>query len=170
MLDHFETEDYIKGSGMKYTIFRNVLYLDVIPLYAGKQVFEKGIFQSAGEGKVAFALRKEMGEAIANVLMEEDCKNTIYRFTGSNAYSFHDVANTLSHLSGKEVKYHPVDIATLKAKMQPTGVPELMVNKIIDFNTDIKNGQEDEVAPDLEEKLGRKPATLADGLKLLFDL
>jgi len=45
-----------------------------------------------------------------------------------------------------------------------------MVKKIIDFNTDIKNGQEAEVAVDLERALGRRPASLREGLKILFNL
>lgn len=168
MIEHFETEDYIKESGLKYAIFRNALYMDVIPLFVGKQVFETGIFQPAGEGKVAFALRKEQGEAMANVLVNEDCDNKVYRFTGSEAYSFYDVASVLTELSGKEVKYMPVEVPAFKAMMKEKGLPELMVQKIIDFNTDIKNGQEAEVTNDLENKLGHKPASLKEGLKTLF--
>lgn len=168
MFDHFETEDYIKESGLKYTIFRNVLYMDVIPLFVGKQVFETGIMQPAGDGKVAFALRKEMGEAMANVLLNEHCENKTYKFTGNETYSFYDVASVLTELSGKEVRYTPVEIAAFETMMLGRGLPQAMVKKIIDFNTDIKNNQEAEITIDLENKLGRKPASLKEGLKILF--
>ncbi len=167
MMEHFETEAYIRKSGLKYTIFQNALYMDVLPLFVGKKVFEKGIFQPAGDGKVAFALRKEMGEAMANVLLE-DCENKIYKFTGSEAYTFYDVAAVLSGLSGKEVKYTADNIPAFEKKMREAGLPELMLQKIIGFNTDIKNGQEEEITSDLENKLGHKSATLQEGLPLLF--
>lgn len=170
MEEHFLTEDYIKASGLNYTIFRNTLYMDVLPIFVGKQVFESGIFQPAGDGKVAFALRKEMGEAIANVLSNEDCENKTYKFTNNQAYSFFDVAGALTTLSGKEVTYHPVNISTFQERMKPTGIPEPMLQKVVEFNTDIKNGQEDEITNDLENKLGRKPTTLEEGLKTLFKL
>lgn len=170
MLEHFETEAYIRQSGLQYTIFRNALYMDVLPLFVGKQVFERGIFQPSGDGKMAFALRKEMGEAMANVLLEECGENKIYHFTGSQAYSFGDVAEALSELSGKEVKYTAVAISAFKEKMKASGYPELVIQKIIDFNTDIKNDQEAGVTSDLENKLGRKPTGLPEGLKLLFNL
>lgn len=170
MQDHFDTEEYIIESGLNYTIFRNILYMDVIPLFVGNQVFETGIFQPAGNGKVSFALRKEMGEAIANVLLNEPFQNRIYRFTGNEAYSFYDVATTLSELSGKEVKYTSVESADFEGMMLEKGLPASMVKKIIDFNTDIKNNQEAEVTTDLENQLGRKPASLKEGLKRLFDL
>ncbi|GLB53778.1 NAD(P)-dependent oxidoreductase [Neptunitalea chrysea] len=169
MEEHFLTEDYIKKSGLSYTIFRNTLYMDVIPLFIGKKVFETGIFQPAGDGKVAFALRKEMGEAIANVLSHEDCKNKTYKFTNNETYSFYDIAKALTTLSGKEVNYHPVAVSTFQERMRPTGIPEPMLQKIVEFNTDIKNGQEDEITNELENKLGRKPTTLKDGLKTLFE-
>ena len=48
-------------------------------------------------------------------------------------------------LSGKKVKYHPVDISTFQERMRSTGIPESMLQKVVEFNTDIKNGQEDEI-------------------------
>lgn len=170
MEEHFMTEDYIKASGLRYTILRNTLYMDVLPIFVGKQVFETGIFQPAGDGKVTFALRKEMGEAIANVLLNEECENKTYKFTNKEAYSFYDVASALTTLSGKQVTYYPVDISTFQEKMRPTGIPEAMLQKVVEFNTDIKNGQEDEITNDLESKLGRTPTTLTEGLKTLFKL
>lgn len=112
---HFQTEDYIKESGLNYALFRNILYMDVLPLFVGKQVFDTGIHLPAGDGKVSFALRGEMGEAIAKVLLDSDCDNQTYNFTGSETYSFEDVANALSELSGKEVKYSAVTPAEFKA-------------------------------------------------------
>lgn len=168
MLEHFATEDYIEASGLQYIIFRNALYMDVLPLYVGKQVFETGIFQPAGDGKVAFALRREMGEAMANVLIEENISNAVYHFTGSKAYSFDDVAEALSTLSGKAIKYTAVDVPAFDTMMKQRGVPDGMIKKIIGFNTDISNGQEATVTNDLENKLGRLPTSLQDGLKELF--
>lgn len=168
MSEHFETEDYIKESGLKHIIFQNALYMDVVPLFVGKQVFETGIFQPTGDGKVTYALRQEQGEAMANVLLNEVCENQVYKFTGNEAYSFYDVASVLTELSGKEVKYTAVEIPAFEEIMKQKGLPEGMVKKIIDFNLDIKNGQEAEVTNELEMKLGRKPATLKEGLKVLF--
>ncbi len=170
MIEHFLTEDYIMKSGLQYTIFQNALYMDVLPLFLGQKVFETGIFQPAGEGKVAFALRQEMGEAMANTLMEEETGNKIYKFTGGNSYSFYNVATALTELSGKEVQYTPNDVVTFTAKMREKGLPDQVIQKIVDFNLDIKNGQEEEVTNDLENKLGRKPASLKEGLKIIFGL
>jgi NAD(P)H dehydrogenase (quinone) len=170
MKGHFETEDDLKASGLGYAIFRNVLYMDTLPGFVGEKVFETGVHLPAGQGKVAYALRSEMGEAIANWLVEGNCENKTYSLTGSEAYSFDDVASTLSTLSGKEVTYTPVEAATFGEQMKKRGTPDLIVERVIGFLTDIKNGQEDEVSPELEQLLGRKPASLQEGLKVLFKL
>lgn len=171
MVEHFQTEDYIKESGLKYIFFRNILYMDAIPQFVGGKVaLERGIFQPAGDGKVAFALRSEMSEALANVLLNENFENNIYNFTGGKAYSFYDIATALSELSGREVKYNNVDSDAFSGMMKQRNVPEPMIQKIIDFITDIKQNQEAGITNDLEIKLGRKPTGLKEGLKQLFEL
>ncbi|MEH2415635.1 SDR family oxidoreductase [Nostoc sp.] len=171
MEGHFQTEDHIKASGLNYAIFRNVLYMDTIPQFVGgEKVFETGIHLPTGHGRVPFALRSEMGEAIAHALLESGCDNRIYKLTGSESYSFDDVAATLSDLSGKEVDYTPAEKSAFEAQMKERGVPETMLGRVVGFLTDIKNGQEEEVSPDMENLLGRKPASLKEGLKVLFNL
>jgi NAD(P)H dehydrogenase (quinone) len=171
MNGHFQTEDYIKASGLNYILFRNVLYMDTIGQFVGgEKVFEAGINLPTGDGRVPFALRSEMGEAIANVLLESSCDNRIYQLTGSESYSFDDVAATLSDLSGKKVNYTPADRSVFETQMKERGVPEMMVQRVAGFLTDIKNGQEEEVSLDLENLLGRKPASLKEGLKVIFNL
>jgi NAD(P)H dehydrogenase (quinone) len=171
MEGHFQTEDYIKASGLNYAIFRNVLYMDTLPQFVGgERVFDTGINLPTGDGRVPFALRSEMGEAIANALLESRCGNLIYKLTGSQSYSFDDVAATLSDLSDREVDYTPAEKSAFEAQMKERGLPETMVQRIVGFMTDIKNGQEEEASPDLENLLGRKPASLEEGLKVLFNL
>lgn len=171
MVEHFETEDYIKASGLNYIYFRNILYMDAIPQFiGGKVALDRGIFLPAGNGKVSFALRSEMGEAMANVLLNEDCNDKIYNFTGNKLYSFYDIAIALTELSGKEVKYTDVEKDVFEDSMKQRNVLKPMIQKIVDFITDIKNNQEAHIYDDLEIKLGRKPATLKEGLKILFQL
>ena len=170
MEGHFQTEDYLKASGLSYALFRNILYMDAIPQFVGPTVFETGIRLPTGQGKVAFALRNEMAEAIATVLAETGNATKIYTLTGSESYSFSDVAATLTDLSGKDVTYTTVEKSAFETQMKSRAVPDSMIQRVAGFLTDIANGQEDEVTLDLETLLGRKPASLKEGLKVLFHL
>lgn len=170
MVRHFQTEAYLQASGLPHIIFRNILYMDTLPLFTGPTVLETGITLPGGQGKVAYALRSEMGEAIANVLLQDACDNRIYHFTGREAYSFHDVAAALTEHAGKEVAYTDVESSVLAARMRERGVPEVAIERTIGFMTDIRHGQEAAVSPDLETVLGRRPTALLEGVKLLYKL
>lgn len=170
MQSHFQTEDYIKQSGLTYTFFRNNLYMDVVPMYGGEQVFENGITAPAGDGKTAFALRSDIGKALAKVLVQDGHENKIYDITGSQAYSFADVAQTLSELSGKNVVYNDLPLEVYTAQLRTFGVPEEFIGLMAAFATDIKNGQHEAVSSDLAQLLGHKPADLKQSLKEIYGL
>ncbi|GHF36227.1 NAD(P)H dehydrogenase (quinone) [Deinococcus metalli] len=168
---HFRTEELVRASGLPFTIFRNVLYMDTLPRFVGERVFETGtIALPAGEGRVAFALRREMGEAMANALAADVWPRELYHLTGGVAASFDDVAAELTRLSGRQVTYRPTEAGAFAAQMVERGVPEVVARRTVGFMTDIANGQEDEVSPDLAQLLGRAPATLHTGLKELFGM
>ncbi|TGD81644.1 SDR family oxidoreductase [Hymenobacter wooponensis] len=170
MVRHFQTEEYLQASGLPHIIFRNILYMDTLPLFTGPTVLETGISLPGGQGRVAYALRSEMGEAIAKVLLAGTCDNRIYHFTGAEAYSFTDVAAALTELSGRQVAYTDVENEVLAGRMRERGVPEVAIERTIGFMTDIKHGQEDIVSSDLATALGRQPASLVEGVKLLYKL
>lgn len=94
---------------MTYTFLRNTLYADAIPMFAGQKAVETGIYLPSGNGKVPFAFRKDLGEAAANVLIQDDHENKTYELTGSELYTFEEIAQTLSELSGRTVVYTDAD-------------------------------------------------------------
>jgi NAD(P)H dehydrogenase (quinone) len=171
MLSHFATEDYVKGSGVPYVLLRNALYMDVIPLFVGAdRVFEAGIHLPTGDGKVSYALRSELGEATANLLASDDVESGVHDLTAHQAWSYQDVAEALTELSGKKVEYAPVDEAAFVAKMRQRGVPEAAIQLSADFHREVRCGLLDEVSPEMERWLGRRPASLKDGLRTLFEV
>ena len=171
MESHFQTEDYIKASGLTYAFLRNTIYADMVPFYVGEKVFENGIYLPAGTGKVPFALRREMGEATANLLSQTDPhQSKIYDITNTELYSFEDVAKVLSELSGKTITYTNADLDTFTEMLKTNHLPELAIFMSTAFVTDFKNHQYEKVTKDLENLLGRKPATLKEALKELYKL
>ncbi|HET7002421.1 MAG TPA: SDR family oxidoreductase [Puia sp.] len=165
-----QTEDIIKESGLQYTILRHTLYTGGTPLFGGEKILKTGIFLPTGDGKVPFALRREMGEAAANVLLQNGHENKTYEITGTMLHSYEDVARELSALSGQTVRYTDADPSVFATKIKDFGLPEI-VNQIVEgFSADVKNHQFEKVTKDLENLLGRKPATLNASLKEIFNL
>lgn len=102
--------------------------MDVIPQFVGPTVFEQGIYLPAGQGRVAFALRSDMGEAIANALVKSNCTNQTYMLTGNETYSFDDIAAALTTLSGKTVTYTPAEKSAFEAQLKGRSLPAVTVS------------------------------------------
>jgi NAD(P)H dehydrogenase (quinone) len=168
---HFGTEDLVRASGMTYVLFRNALYMDTLPIFfGGERVFETGIRIPAGGGQVAYAMRQELGEAIAKVLHAGVSESRTMLLTAHEAWSFDDVAAALTAISGRPVAYTATDKAAFEAMMGKAGLPDARIRRIYGFYCDIRDGQLDEVSPELEALLGRQPAGLKEGLRTLFRL
>jgi NAD(P)H dehydrogenase (quinone) len=170
MEDLYQAEDYIKQSGLIYTVLRNTLYTGATPLFGGDKVIKTGISLPTRTGKVPFALRREMGEAAANALLQSGHENKTYELTAGDLYSYKDVADALSALSGKTVTYTDADPVIFPNKLKEFGLPEIVVLLITAFSADVKNHQFEIVTKDLEKLLGRKPASLKESLKEVFNL
>jgi NAD(P)H dehydrogenase (quinone) len=98
---HLATEHYLQESGLTYTIFRNTLYLDVLPDFIGAQTLASGqLYAATGTGKVSYALREEIAQALATVLTESGHENQTYDIAPGPAYSMQDIAATLSEVTG----------------------------------------------------------------------
>lgn len=168
MQSHFETEDYIKQSGLDYTILRNTIYAEAIPQIIGEHVLNTSIQLSGGLGKVPYALRDEMGEAIANILVQSGHKNKTYNITGSEFYNFQDIAEMLSEISGKKVNYHALENDEYISLLESFGLPKFLIYLTSGTVLDIKNNQYEIESSDLEKLLGRKTASLKNYLTQIY--
>ncbi len=169
MRDYFETEALIRQSGVPAVIFRNALYLDTLPVsLGGPAVFTAGIRVPAGQGAVAYALRREMGEATANAMLDHSGGDRTYVLAAPQAYTFDDVARALSEISGSTVTYTSVSDDDFVAHAIGQGVPEQLARHLVGFFADVRDHLLDETSTDLQALLGRAPASLKDGLAELF--
>ncbi|MEJ7677988.1 MAG: SDR family oxidoreductase [Segetibacter sp.] len=154
---HLDTERAIKASGMKYTIVKENLWFDVLPMFFGEKVLETGIFFPAGEAKSAFALRNDMAEATANVLAGEGHENKEYTFANTENVSIEEVAGILSDVSGKTVGYTNPSANVYADAITKAGVPKENVGMLVGFAEAIQQGEFTNTKTDLENLLGRKP-------------
>lgn len=168
VIDHYQTEDYAKEKKLPFTFMRHNLYAEMVPFYIGEKVLDSGIFYPAGNGKVPFAMRDEMGEAIANVLTEDTHINKVYNISDVVSYSFCDIADLLSEISGKKISYTDADPAAFLDNLKNAGLPEMMVEVFMGFSIAMKNGDFDVPGPDLKTLLHRTPASLRQYLKKTY--
>lgn len=165
---HIDTDNAIKASGISYTIFRNNLYLDVLPMFLGEKVLEQGIFFPAGEGQAAYVSRNDLAEAAANVLISGKHENKEYAMNNVENYSMKNVADTLSEITNSTVSYTSPGVEVYSDVLTKAGVPGEYVGMFVGFGEAIKQGEFQAESSDLEKLLGRKPVSLSDFLKQLY--
>ena len=165
---HLNTEKLIKESGIPFTILRNNLYMDYIPLYIGDKATDTGIFWPAGEGKLAAVTRSDMAEAAANILTSDGHANKEYAISHTENVDFTQVAKQLSAIAGKNVTYTSPDIAAYKDVVTKAGVPAVYVDVFAGFAEAIKQGEFETSKSDMEKLLGRKPTTLEEYLPTVY--
>lgn len=158
--DHFQTEDYIKQSGIPYTFLQHSLYAEVIPMFLGEQVLSTGVFFPAAEGRVPFVSRKDLAQAIANVLTTAGHEHKTYPLTNTQTYSFGEVAEYLTKISGKEVGYVSPTAETYAEALRSFNIPEPIVQMSVAFALAMAHQDFDNTYPDLEQLLGHKPQQL----------
>ena len=166
--DHAGTADYLRKSGVAYTLLNNNLYADVIPMFVGEKVLETGVYFPGGEGKVPFATREDMAEAAAVVLTTGGHENKEYTIAGDVAYSFGDIAQLLSDITGKGIAYTSPTANEHARVLTAAGVPEFYVGMLGSFAKAIKNSEFDTQNTDLTTLLGRKPTALKEYLQSVF--
>lgn len=165
---HIDTENLIKASGLTYTIFRNNLYLDALPMFFGEQVLTTGIFLPAGDAKSAFAWRNDMAEATANVLTSQGHENKEYSLSNTENISIREIAQDLTEIVGKQINYVSPPQDVYLETLTKAGVPAEYIGMLAGFAEAIKQGEFSTEKTDLETLLGRKPTTAKQYFSMVY--
>jgi len=166
---HVATEAHLLASGLTYTLLRNALYLDLVPMLVGKDALPSGRFYfAAGTGQASFALRSEIAEALASVLTTPGHQGQTYDIAPAPAYSMQDVATTLSEVSGQSVAYVPVSSEDMATAMHQKHIPAHMVELVVSMARAMASNEFNATSPAFEQLLGRKPTDLKTYLTTVY--
>jgi NAD(P)H dehydrogenase (quinone) len=147
-------------SGLIYTIVRNPLYTDALPFMLGTGVLENGVSFPSGDGRVPVATREDLGEATAKILLSDEYDYEDITLTNIKTWSFKDVADILSEITGKPVPFLNSNRSEYVTYMEETGLPTFVGEFAADWGDTIRSGEFEETYSSLQKILGRKPTDL----------
>lgn len=165
---HAYTTDYLKQMAVPYTLMNNTLYADMIPIISGKNILDNGISIPAGAGKVPFLPITEMAEALAVVLTTPGHENKEYVIAAEAAFSFAEIADILSEITGTTITYNPTEVMDYVEQLVQQGVTEDDAAYLARFAGAIARGEFDTNKSDVKQLLGRATASLPDFLRNLY--
>lgn len=166
---HLKTEELLKSSGLAYTILKHNLYLDILPMYIGEQVIERGmIYLPAGNGKTGFVTRKDMAEMAAAILTTEGHENQSYDVTAEKTYSFGEIAGLLSRFTGKNVQYVSPSPEEHQKTLTEADVPIEVITLFSGFAQSIAQGDFDQTSDLIFRVTGKHPVSIPDFLQQVY--
>lgn len=166
---HLRTEELLKESGISHTILRNNLYMDFVPVFIGEQALEqKNIYLPAEEGKAGFVLRDEMAEATAQILINAPKETEILEFSNEENYSYQDVANAITKVTGKEIAYTSPSVEDYTSTLLGLNVPEGYVHMFAGFAKAQADGELAVSSTTINDLLGRKATTLEEFVRTVY--
>lgn len=165
---HLETEKALIESGIKYTLFRNNLYMDLLPAFIGEKVAETGIYFPAGEQETGFVLRSDLAEALVQALVSEGHENKTYYLSNPEKVKFAAVSEFLSGQLKTNIPYNSPSSDDYVNTLTGAGVPAEFAQFFAAFGAAIQAGEFDTDKTDLENLLGRKPIGFREYLSTVY--
>jgi NAD(P)H dehydrogenase (quinone) len=164
---HADTENYIRQSGLSYTFFRNALYMDVLPMMLAPALQSGQLAMPTGEGRVSFALRDDIAEALANVLLQgsQAPVNQSYLISGQSAYTMQQVAQIASAITRQQIAHIPIPREAYHRGLLEAGLPPFMADAFSGMTRAIEEGRFEQTSNQLEYLLKRKPVDVKEYLE-----
>ena len=162
--EHKATEEAIRAAGLPATILRNGWYTEnyAARLDAARATGE--VVESAGEGRVASASRRDYAEAAAVVLTESGHVGATYELSGDVAWDFDEFAAVAGSLVGRPVTHVKVSPAEHEQRLLAAGIEAGTAGFMLAVSANTRDGWLEETSGDLARLIGRPTTPLAEGL------
>jgi uncharacterized protein YbjT (DUF2867 family) len=155
---HAQVEDELNLSGLPYALLRPQSFMQNTLMAARTVASDGKIYQPFKDGKLGMIDVRDIGEVAAKVLTEEGHEGKVYTLTGPAAISFYEVAEALSEVLGKEVRYVNISLGDAKRAMLNMGFPEWRADVLIEYAKAHSEGYSNFTTEDVEQLTGH-PAT-----------
>ena len=150
-----ETDQYLKESGIDYTITAPNFFMQNFINFHGEDYKNGAIYLSAGDGKVAWVDVRDIAAVNAEVLINpEKYRNQTLLVTGAKALSYSEAVAVMNDVLGKDVKYVAVSDEDAVNAMTEMEFPKFLIDLMIDLNRCIREGFAEETAATVKDVTG----------------
>jgi uncharacterized protein YbjT (DUF2867 family) len=158
--NHAISEEYLKASGLGWTILRPNAFMQNI-LGQSASIRTKGAFYGDyREGRVSLVDARDIAAIAAGCLMQEGHEGRIYDVTGSEALNLTQVAEKISSMLGTKVMYVDIAPEALARAMTSMGMPQWLATDLSLMGVKFAEGHGAIISDDVEHVTGRRPITL----------
>lgn len=161
---HRLTEEYIKNSGIDYTILRDNLYAENT-FHEVPGLMETGVLRwPNGKGRVAYVAIDDVAASAAAVLTGSGHENKIYDMTGPEALDYEEIAAALGDAIGRDVILEIISDEQYREDCRAKGMPEDRIEGSLSSYVAVEEGYFAEVTDHVRQLAGRPAKTLREVL------
>jgi NAD(P)H dehydrogenase (quinone) len=152
---HLATEHAIRTTNIPYTFLRNSLYTEVFVNPALHASVEHGaVVTNTGAGRLNTVSREDLALAAAAVLIGEGHQNKTYSLVSGQTWSYDELSQIISEVSGKQVVHQSVSFDEEKHILLNAGLPEAIAVLMAGIYHAVSEGETSQTADDLQNLIG----------------
>lgn len=159
--EHREAEALVRSSGIPFTILRNGWYMENHAASVRPAVAAGAFIGSAGNGRIAGALREDYAEAAAVALSGAGHEGKTYELAGDAPYTLADLAREISRQTGKDIPYRDLPPADYAKALEAAGLPAGLAAAFAAWDADAARGALADDGHALSPLIGRPTAPLS---------
>jgi uncharacterized protein YbjT (DUF2867 family) len=160
---HGENQERLKQSGIAWTFVQPTFFMQNFLMSAATIKDHGAFYLPLGEqSPVSWVDARDIAAVAAMALTESGHEGKAYTITGPAAVTCEQIAQEMSEVFGKPIRYVPVSNEAAKGAMMEAGMPEVLADAMIELYALAPPGYLADVAP---SALGGAPArTIKDFL------
>jgi len=159
--EHQETERALREAGVPFIALRNGWYTENYTDRLEQYVEGGEIVGAAGRGRISAASRQDYAVAAVAAILQDSEGNRTYEL-GGQSFDLFELAETITKLTGNNVKYRDLSIDKYRDALQQSGLDENAAEFVAAIDASIARGDLETSSQDLEALLGHPATSLAD--------
>ncbi|WCN37651.1 SDR family oxidoreductase [Aneurinibacillus uraniidurans] len=157
---HSEIEKALCESGLTHTVLRPYAFMQNLLRFAPTIVTQDAFFGSMGDSPCNFIDCRDIADVAAEVLTNREVSGQIYTLTGSEVFSYPQIANKLSALLNRPIHYIDMDRhVLLRSLMEHEHMPAWLANHVVEIQA-MSTVVPEKPTDTVKRLLGREPRTL----------
>ncbi|MEO8609647.1 MAG: SDR family oxidoreductase [Chloroflexota bacterium] len=158
LVPHHKIENLLRASGMDWTFLRASFFMQNLNTTHREEIGVRGeIAVPVGKSKTSFIDVRDIGAIGAKALTEPGYRNHAYTLTGSEALDYFQIADTMTSVLGKPIRYVNPSLPRFVRAQLTAGRPLGFTLVMSALYTLTRFGTAATVTQDTENLLGRPP-------------
>jgi uncharacterized protein YbjT (DUF2867 family) len=162
-LVHRPVEQAIEASGMEWTFLRPNSFMQNVMTFMSPTILAESAFYSAsGDARISHVDVRDIAAVAVQALLRPEHAGHAYTLTGPDAFSYDELAETLSSAVGRTITHVDLPPNELRYGMVDMGMPDEIADRLLDLERYFRSGEASVVTDDIERVTGRAPRRFAD--------